>query len=205
MPPRVFHGSTRFTTEHFYKKFRLLETALEEFRLDFYRVIRTRRSVRSFRKDPIPDEVLKRVLEAVRVAPSGGNRQPWKFILVKDEELKQRMVSACNNQRFVAEAPLIVVACGQRLPLNRGGYMGEMSMLLDVAIAFTHLILAARAEGLGTCWIGAFNNEEIKRLLSVPEGYEVVAATPLGYPSEDVFVEPRDRKSLEEIVSLNKF
>jgi nitroreductase len=83
--------------------------------------------------------------------------------------------------------------------------MGEMSVLLDIAIAFTHLILAARAEGLGTCWIGAFDNDEIKKLLKVPEGYEVVALSPLGYPSEDVFTEPRKRKNLDEIVSMNKF
>ncbi len=173
--------------------------------MDFYEVIRTRRSVRSFKRDMIPEAVLKRVLEAARVAPSGGNRQPWRFILVKGNTLKQRVISVCNNQRFMADAPLIVVACGERLPLNRGGYMGEMSVLLDVAIAFTHLILAARAEGLGTCWIGAFNNEEIKKLLGVSGGYEVVAVTPLGYPSEDVFTEPRSRKGLDEIVSVNKF
>jgi nitroreductase len=173
--------------------------------LDFYKVIRTRRSVRSYKKDPIPEEVLNRVLDAARIAPSGGNRQPWKFILVKDDTLKQKMVSICNNQKFIADAPLIVVACGQRLPFNRGGYMGEMSILLDVSIAFTHLILAARAEGLGTCWIGAFNNKEIKKLLEVPDGYEVVAATPLGNPSEDVFTKPRNRKNLDEIISVNKF
>jgi nitroreductase len=149
---------------------------------------------------------LNRILDAVRIAPSGSNRQPWKFILVKDETLKQKMVSVCQNQQFMADAPLIVVACGQRLPLNRGGYMGEMSMLLDVAIAFTHLILAARAEGLGTCWIGAFNNKEIKKLLKIPDEFEVVAATPLGYPSDaNVFAEPKNRKSINEIVSLNKF
>ncbi len=173
--------------------------------MDFYEAIRTRRSVRSFKEDKIPEEVLNRVLEAARVAPSGGNRQPWRFILVKDDTLRQKMISACNNQRFIADAPLIVVACGQRLATNRGGYMGEMGVLLDVAIAFTHLILAARAEGLGSCWIGAFKNDVIKKLLKVPEEYEVVAITPLGYPSEDVFTEPRSRKNLDEIVSLNKF
>lgn len=115
------------------------------------------------------------------------------------------MIQLCNNQKFVAEAPLVVVACGQRLPVNRGGNMGNMSMLLDVAIAFTHLIFAARAEGLGTCWIGAFSNDGIKKLLEVPNGYEVVAVTLVGYPSEDVFTEPRSRKNLDEIVSLDKF
>jgi nitroreductase len=120
--------------------------------------------------------------------------------------MKQKMISACNNQEFVAQAPVIVVACGQKLPINRGGYMGEMSMLLDVAIAFTHLVLAARAEGLGTCWIGAFSNHEIKRLLQIPDGYEVVAATPLGFPTdENAFTATTERKTLDEIVSTNKF
>ena len=173
--------------------------------MDFYKVIRTRRSVRSYKNKPILEEVLNRVLETARIAPSGSNRQPWKFILVTDEALKRKMISACKNQTFVAEAPVIIVACGKKIPSNRGGYMGEMSMLVDVSIAFTHLILAARAEGLGTCWIGAFNNNEVKRLLKVPKRYEVVAVTPLGYPLEDVFTEPRNRKNLDEIVSLNKF
>lgn len=101
---------------------------------------------------------------------------------------------------------MIVVAWGQRPPLNRGGYMGEMSVLLDVAIAFTQLILAARAEGLGTCWIGAFNNDRIKKLLEVPDGYEVVAITPLGYPSDQkVFHKPKNRKAINQIVLENKF
>ncbi|MDH5770115.1 MAG: nitroreductase family protein [Candidatus Bathyarchaeota archaeon] len=173
--------------------------------MDFYKVIRTRRSVRSYKNKPILEEVLNRVLETARIAPSGSNRQPWKFILVTDEALKRKMISACKNQTFVAEAPVIIVACGKKIPSNRGGYMGEMSMLVDVSIAFTHLILAARAEGIGTCWIGAFNNNEVKRLLKVPKRYEVVAVTPLGYPLEDVFTEPRNRKNLDEIVSLNKF
>jgi nitroreductase len=124
-----------------------------------FEVIQTRRSVRSFKKNHIPKEVLNRILDPARIAPSGSNRQPWKFIIVKDEALKQKIALACNNQKFIADAPVIVVACGQRLPINRGGYIVEMSMLLDVAIAFTHLILAARAEGLGACWIGVFSND----------------------------------------------
>jgi len=174
--------------------------------VDFSEVIRTRRSVRAFKRDPVPEDVMSKVLDAARIAPSGSNRQPWRFILVTDEVLKQKMISACNNQEFIAQAPVIVVACGQRLRLNRGGYMGEMSTLLDVAIAFTHLVLAARAEGLGTCWIGAFSNDEIKKLLQIPNEYEVVAATPLGFPeNENAFSETTERKTLDEIVSMNKF
>jgi len=172
--------------------------------MDFYEVIRTRRSIRSFKPDPIPDEVLSRVLEAVRIAPSGSNRQPWKFIVVKDEALKKHLVPACHNQRFIAEAPAIIVACGSDIRWNRGGYMGQMSMLVDVSIAFTHLILAARVEGLGTCWIGDFNNDEVKKVLDIPEDMNVVAVTPLGYPKEEAFTEPGPRKPLAEIVSTDK-
>jgi nitroreductase len=119
--------------------------------MEFYEVLRTRRSIRSYRPDPVPQDALDRVLEAVRISPSGSNRQPWKFILVKDPSLKEKLAAACGNQEFVGEAPIVVVACGHDIRYNRGGYMGEMSFILDVSIAFTHLVLAARAEGLGTC------------------------------------------------------
>ena len=173
--------------------------------MDFYDVAKTRRSVRSYRSDPIPEEVLNRVLEAVRIAPSGSNRQPWRFIVVEDEDAKQRLVPACNGQSWIADAPVVIVACGQNIHYNRGGYMGDMSVLVDVAIGFTHLILAARAEGLGTCWIGAFSNDEVRKTLGVPEDYYVVAVTPLGYPEGEPFKGPGSRKPLSEIASTDKF
>ncbi|MCD6466077.1 nitroreductase family protein [Candidatus Bathyarchaeota archaeon] len=173
--------------------------------MDFYEVIRTRRSIRSYKPDPVPDEVLMRVLEAARIAPSGSNRQPWKFIIVKDENLRRRVAQACHNQMFIAEAPIVIVACGYNIHWNRGGYMGDLSMLIDVSIAFTHLILAARAEGLGTCWIGAFDNEEVKNLLNIPKEVNVVAITPLGYPKDEEFREPGPRKPISEIISIDKF
>ena len=174
-------------------------------RMDFYKVIRTRRSIRSYKPDPLPEESLNRVLEAVRIAPSGSNRQPWKFITVEDEELKERLAAACGNQGFIAEAPVVVVACGYDIHYNRGGYMGDMSMIMDVSIAFTHLILAARAEGLGTCWIGSFDNDEIKRMLDIPEDFNVVAVTPLGYPRDEGFSDPGPRKPLADIISVDRF
>jgi len=173
--------------------------------MDFYEVVRTRRSIRTYRPDPIPEDALNRVLEATRAAPSGSNRQPWRFIIVKDEELKGRLAAACGNQGFIAEAPVVVVACGFDINYNRGGYMGEMSMLIDISIAFTHLILAARAEGLGTCWIGAFDNDEVKEILEIPEDVNVVAVTPLGYPKDDKFSEPGPRKPLTEMVTTDRF
>jgi len=175
--------------------------------MEFYEVIKTRRSVRSYKPDPIPEDVLERVLDAARIAPSGSNRQPWKFIVVKDEETKKKLVPACHNQSWIADAPVIIVACARELDYNRGGYMGKLSGVMDAAIAFTHLILAARTEGLGTCWIGSFDNERVKEILEVPKGWNVAALTPLGYPAggEGVFRETTDRKPLEEIVSTDKF
>ena len=173
--------------------------------MDFYDVVRTRRSIRSYKPDPIPEEVLERVLEATRIAPSGSNRQPWRFIIIKNEELKKEMVVACHNQSFIAEAPIIIVACGYNIHYDRGEYMGDMSMLVDVSIAFTHLLLAARAEGLGTCWIGSFSNDEVKNTLGIPKEVNVVAITPLGYPKDEKFTGPSRRKRPEEIISLDRF
>ncbi len=180
--------------------------------MEFYDVIRTKRSVRKFKNDAIPEEVLNRVLDAARIAPSGHNTQPWRYVIVKDPDLRKRMVPACNNQEKVAEAPVLIVACGHKLSLDKGrkrnigGYVGEMSFLLDMAIGFTYLTLAARVEGLGTCWIGAFNNTEVKKLVGVPERYEVAALTPIGYPADsNAFREPGPRKTMDEIVAVNKF
>lgn len=165
--------------------------------MDIYEAIRTRRSIRSYRPDPIPDDVLRRVMDAARAAPSANNVQPWRFVLVRDESLRRAMVPLCWNQSFIAEAPVVVAACGLPTSSKVGGYAS--SLLVDVAIAMDHLTLAARAEGLGTCWIGAFENGELKALLSVPKEADIVAVTPLGYPSGE-FSARSFRKSLDEIV-----
>ena len=118
----------------------------------------------------------------------------------------QDLVGLCGHQAFVAEAPVLIAACGRNIHYNRGGYMGDYSMLVDVAIAVDHLTLAARAEGLGTCWIGSFDNAGIKQCLDIPGDHEVVALTPLGYPADPaVFRAASNRKSLDEIVCYETF
>lgn len=173
--------------------------------MDLYQVIKTRRSIRSYRPDPVPEEKLNRVLEAARLAPSGNNRQPWKFILVRDEKIKRGLVPLVHHQSFVAQAPLVVVACGENIHYSRGGYMGDFSMLVDVSIAVDHLTLAARAEGLGTCWIGSFDNSRIKQYLGIPHDFQVVALTPIGFPEGEVFIESTNRKGLSEIICYERF
>ncbi|MFQ6037204.1 MAG: nitroreductase family protein [Candidatus Aminicenantales bacterium] len=167
------------------------------------KAIQERRSVRRYRSDPVPGDVLLRVLEAARRAPSGKNLQPWKFILVRDKRLKKKLAKASVRQHFIAGAPIVVVACAypDECYSRMGNYM--KSWPVDVAIALEHLILQAQEEGLGTCWIGAFEEKDVKAVLRIPESVRVLALTPLGYPDET----PRDRgrKPLEEIVSYDYY
>jgi nitroreductase len=166
-------------------------------------VIQKRQSVRKYKEDPIPEKALMRVLEAARLAPSGKNFQPWKFIIVKDKALKEKLAQASAGQFFMAEAPIIIVGCG--FPDNCYARMGRYmkSWSVDVTIALEHLILQAQEEGLGTCWIGSFEEEGIKAILNIPENVKVLALTPLGYPDE--IPRFRGRKSLDEIISYDRF
>ncbi|MDI6783913.1 MAG: nitroreductase family protein [bacterium] len=171
--------------------------------MDFYETIKIRKSVRKYANKKIEKKVLDRILEAVRIAPSGCNAQPWKFIVVSDRELKQNLVPACRNQKFIAEADIVIVACGNpELAYPRqGGYMNAFP--IDVAIAVEHLCLAAAVEGLGTCWIGAFDENEVKKVMKISDPWRVVALTPLGYPAETP--PDRGRKPVSEIICYNKW
>lgn len=166
-------------------------------------VMRARRSVRAYKSDPVPEEKIRRVMEAARVAPSGKNLQPWKFILVRDEEIRLKLAEASRRQLFMARAPLIVVACGypERSYQRQGNYM--QSWPIDVSIALEHLMLQAQEEGLGTCWIGAFEEIQVKSILGVPEGVRVLALTPLGFPDE--VPGDRGRLSLDRIVCTDTY
>lgn len=171
--------------------------------MEILEAIRTRRSIRKYKSTPIPEDLLKEVLSAARMAPSGANAQPWKLIVVADEDTKLRLVQACNGQKFIAEAPVIIAGCG--FPDDAygtiGGYMN--GYVMDVTIAMDHLILTAASVGLGTCWIGAFKEEKVREVLGLPEDVKVVALTPLGYPDETPAKRPR--KDLAELVCYDKF
>ncbi|RKY69607.1 MAG: nitroreductase [Candidatus Latescibacterota bacterium] len=169
--------------------------------MDVYQAIRERRSVRRYRPEPVPEEKLKRVLNAMRLAPSGKNAQPWRFIVVRDAAVREKLVDACNGQQFVGEAPVVIVGCGwERKAYPRmGGYWN--SLPVDVAIALDHLTLAAAAEGLGTCWIGSFKEAAVKEILGIPDQVQVIALMPLGYPA--VEPEAKPRKRLEEVVAFD--
>ncbi len=164
-------------------------------------VIKKRQSVRSYQEKEIPENVLQQVLEAGRLAPSANNKQNWKFIIVKDEDLRKKLVPACKNQKFVGEAPVVIAGCAT----NPDYVMtcGEHSYSIDLAIALDHMSLEAASQGLGTCWIGAFYQDQVKEILGVPEGVCIVNLLTLGYPEE---LKPKTgRKPLSEIVCYDKY
>ena len=151
--------------------------------MDVLEAISTRRSVREYSSRPIPADVMERMCQALRYAPSACNFQPWRFILVTDAELRRQVAQAANGQMWMADAPVTIVGCGlpEQAYKHMGGYGNSAE--IDVSIALDHLTLAAVAEGLGTCWIGAFDEKQVKRLLEIPRQVKPVAMTPLGYPA----------------------
>lgn len=150
--------------------------------MNLFEAIAKRRSVRAFLDRPVEREKLQTIFNAVRLAPSARNAQEWRFILVRDPELRAE-VAAAGGQPFLKQCPVIVAACA--LTDRRLMRCGESAYAIDVAIAIDHLTLAATAMGLGTCWIGSFDPEPVREALGVPKELPVVELVALGYPDEE--------------------
>lgn len=170
--------------------------------MDVYDSIHIRKSVRSYLDKPVEKEKLDRVLNAVRLAPSAGNRQEWRFVVVADPEKRRRLAEEAAGQRFIAEAPIVIAACAE----TDGKIMrcGQACYPIDMAIAIDHLTLAAVAEGLGTCWIGSFDPDTVRQILGIPKEIVVVELLPLGYPKDPEPV-AKSRLPLETIVRYEKW
>jgi len=176
--------------------------------MEVLEAIKMRRSVRAYSAKSIPADVLTRLNESLRFAPSACNLQPWHFIWITDAALRGQVAAAANNQKWMADAPLTMVACGfpQQAYKKMGGYGNSVD--IDLAIALDHLTLTAVAEGLGTCWIGAFDEQQVKQLLGIPASVKVVAMTPIGYPASEDLIHPVDqnrRKPLDAILSTDRY
>ncbi len=170
--------------------------------MDVYEAIRTRKSVRAYLDREVPEDVLLRILEAARLAPSARNRQEWRFVVVRNEETRRKLAVAARNQAFVAQAPVVLACCAE----TDGHVMtcGQACYPIDVAIAIDHMTLCAVEEGLGTCWIGAFYEDQVKEILEIPEEVRVVELLTLGYPQDPSPV-PKRRLPLEEIVKWERW
>jgi nitroreductase len=163
--------------------------------------IQKRRSIRKYRDQPIEEEKMLRVLEAARLSPSAGNQQNWKFIVVRDADKRAELMDAARQQLFVGQAPAIIVACGT----EPTGIMacGQPRYTVDLSIAVAYMILEAAEIGLGTCWLGRFDENKVKATLGIPDDVRVVSMFPLGYPEESP--PPRSRKKLEEVVCYDQY
>jgi len=169
--------------------------------MNVFEAIKDRRSVRSYQSKDIEEEKLYRILDAGRLAPSANNTQEWKFIVVKDKAIKESLVKAAYGQSFVAQAPIVIVACATMT--HRLMTCGQFADTIDLSIAMSYMMLEACELGLGTCWLGHFNAEEVKQILSIPDNASVIAMTPIGYSTQNISARPR--KNIEEVVCFDTF
>ena len=160
-------------------------------------VILSRRSIRKYENKEIPQEILQQILETGRQAPSAVNRQPIRFVVVKDPEIMKKV---CSNliSRFVKDAPVAIVGCADVKSLLTGKWA-----VVDTTIAMQNMVIAAWTLGIGSCWIGSCSEKKVKELLKIPDKWKVVALVTLGYPAEQP--KPKKKKPFEDLFGLNKF
>jgi nitroreductase len=179
--------------------------------MELFTTIETRRSVRKFRKEPVPEELLRKCIEAARLAPSWANTQVWRFVVVKDQKAKAAIAEGLTTwnpgRQALLDAPYLICCVAKRgqAGMKKGEAVTDKGdwFMFDCGIAMEHLVLAAWSLGLGTVHLGAFDSKKVEEVLCVPEGYSVVSMTPLGYPDEQP--EARPRKSTDEILFLDGF
>ena len=165
--------------------------------MDIFEAIKKRRSIRRYKDKDVEEDKLKKILDAARLAPSASNRQEWRFVIVKDNERKRYLCKAAKNQSFVEEAPVVIACCAKTD--NHIMTCGQLCYPIDVAIAIGHITLCAVSLGIGTCWVGAFYENEVKAVLSIPEEVRVVELLTMGYPKDDAVLS-KNRIALKDIV-----
>ena len=168
-------------------------------------IIRYRRSVRSFQKKDLPNGTTELLVESACWAPSAGNLQPWAFVAVTDDDVKMKLVEAAGEQSFIAEAPLVLVVCAdpKRTAPRYGERGSSLYCLQDTAAAVQNILLTAVENGLGGCWIGAFDEDRAAKAVKLPSGIRPVAIIPIGYPAQSPT--PRPRSPLSEVVHRNSW
>ena len=168
--------------------------------MNVFEAIKTRRSVRKYKPQPIPEDHLKQILTAAQLAPSAGNKQPWRFVVVKDPETKKKLGVIARNQTWISDAGVVVAALAMD---KKSPEVYERWAERDVMTAVEHMVLSAWELGYGSCWIGAFEEDQVKELLKVPKEMTVIILLPIGVPDQKP--EPRGRKNLEELFHLDQY
>jgi len=172
-------------------------------KMEYSELILNRESIRNYDPNqPVPEKILKKILEAGRLAPSAKNNQPWKFLLISSSPLLEKVKTSYQRDWF-QDAPQILVIIGMKDQAWVRGYDGYNSVETDVSIAMTHIILAAENEGVGTCWIAAYNPIVLKEALNRSENEQIFGMTPIGYPKHGFQkTHVKKRKSLEDIIEF---
>ena len=170
--------------------------------MDVGQAIKSRESIRSFLDKKVESDKVTNVLEMARLAPSFFNRQDWRFVLIQDMGTKRELVDKANSPSFIADAPIVIVGCGN--PIDPITSTDRSSFVIDVAIALNHVTLAAVEYGLGTCWASIFDEKKVKELLGIPENIRVVALLALGYP-KDSSLSDKKRLPLGQLVKFEKW
>jgi len=173
--------------------------------LDVLEAVKDRRSIRAFKNQGVPAEIVQKLIDAAQWAPSAGNIQPWEFIIVRKPEIKRKLVEAALGQMFIEEAPVVIVVCADEERSSQGyGVRGKtLYCIQDTAAAMQNIHLTAYSLGLGTCWVGAFREEETREILKIPRGMRPVAIIPVGYPAE--VPTARSRKPISQMVHYETF
>jgi nitroreductase len=173
--------------------------------LEILEAILKRKSIRSFARKGLTDEDIETLIQSAIHAPSAGNIQPWAFVTVRDRDVKEALVEAAHGQSFIAAAPLVIVVCAD--PARTAPKYGERGTTLyclqDTAAAVENIILTATHNGLGTCWIGAFDEGMVAAALGIPRGIKPVAMLPIGYPDQDP--PSRPRRPISEVLHRDKW
>lgn len=179
---------------------------------NFYELVQNRQSTRAYDTERSVDrEIISRILDAVRLAPSACNAQPWHFIVVDEPELKNKVADATasrilNMNHFTKQAPVHIIVVEEKVNLSSsfGGLVkNKQFAFLDIGIAAAHICLAAQSEGLGSCILGWFAEDKVKKLLDIPDNRRVVLDIVIGYPAQDL--REKKRKAMSEIASFNTY
>ena len=173
--------------------------------MDVLEIITNRRSIRTYKKQELTQATIEKLLEAARWAPSAGNVQPWEFVVVGSQEMKQQLSAAAYGQKDIEEASIVLVVCAdEKRAEDSYGLRGKtLYCIQDTAAAIQNILLEAHSLGLGSCWIGAFKEDEIKKVINAPPHIKPVALIPIGYPNESP--PPRDRRPVSEIMHKERF
>ncbi|MFN3740869.1 MAG: nitroreductase family protein [Thermodesulfovibrionales bacterium] len=165
-------------------------------------IIKGRRSIRDFQEKDIPEDILDELMEALIWAPSAGNLKARRFIFVKDKVLKRALARAALGQSFIAEAPLVIVACAdlKRIASRYGSRGINLYVIQDVSASIMQLMLLAHEKGLGTVWVGAFDEKVVADILELPDHLRPVAIVPVGYPARIPSAPPR--RTRDEVIEI---